>query len=802
MNWRTKTENNIEKMGETITSHPIKIIIAMLLISIAFIANVPKITIDTSTEGFLHSSDPALVRYESFKEQFGQDEKIMVIVETKDIFNLETLKKLQSLHTELENNVPHLTDITSLLNARNTRGDGDQLIVEDLFAEFPQNAKELEVIKNLAKNSEMYKNLLFDEKLKYTTIILEPNAYESVEGGDELDGFGDDEESVSDEEAEFLLDTSKSEMVRKADEIIAKYKSEGFNVFLAGSMVVNDYNKQSVQKDMQKFVKLVLLMMMIFLFVVFRRISAVILPIFIVVLSLLVTIGAMALVGTPITIPTQILPSFLLAVGIGAVVHLLAMFFKDLNNNGDKKKAISYALGHSGLAIIMTSLTTAAGLLSFATAEIAPIADLGIFAAIGIMFALANTLILLPAILTVLPLKPEKEKAQSKSELMDKFLLTTADFSVNNAKAIVGVSAIITAIFIYFATTVEFKHDPLSWQPDNSPVKIATATVDRELKGSVTMEVIIDTKKENGLYNSELLTKIDNIRKKAEMIENDKYFVGKGWSVAEVLKEIHRALHNNEQKYYAITENDALIPQEFLLFENSGSDDLEDLVDSSMSKARLTFKLPWMEAGEYGELSDELTTLMKAELGDDVEITITGMVPLFQRTLSAAMSSMAVSYIVAFVLIAIMMIILLGSVRIGLTSMVPNVLPVVLTIGFMGMVNMPLDMFTMLVGAIVIGLSVDDTVHFFHNFAKYHHQGLETKEAIEQTMLGTGRALIATTIVLSLGFYVYMFASLTNLINFGILAGGAISVALISNIILGPALLTLITEDSKRKEQH
>ena len=802
MNWRTKTENNIEKMGETITSHPIKIIIAMLLISIAFISNLPKITIDTSTEGFLHSSDPALVRYESFKEQFGQDEKIMVIVETKDIFNLETLKKLQSLHTELENNVPHLTDITSLLNSRNTRGDGDQLIVEDLFSEFPQNAKELEVIKNLAKNSEMYKNLLFDEKLKYTTIILEPNAYESVEGGDELDGFGDDEESVSDEEAEFLLDTSKSEMVRKADEIIAKYKSEGFNVFLAGSMVVNDYNKQSVQKDMQKFVKLVLLMMMIFLFVVFRRISAVILPIFIVVVSLLVTIGAMALVGTPITIPTQILPSFLLAVGIGAVVHLLAMFFKDLNNNGDKKKAISYALGHSGLAIIMTSLTTAAGLLSFATAEIAPIADLGIFAAIGIMFALANTLILLPAILTVLPLKPEKEKAQSKSELMDKFLLTTADFSVNNAKAIVGVSAIITAIFIYFATTVEFKHDPLSWQPDNSPVKIATATVDRELKGSVTMEVIIDTKKENGLYNSELLTKIDNIRKKAEMIENDKYFVGKGWSVAEVLKEIHRALHNNEQKYYAITENDALIPQEFLLFENSGSDDLEDLVDSSMSKARLTFKLPWMEAGEYGELSDELTTLMKAELGDDVEITITGMVPLFQRTLSAAMSSMAVSYIVAFVLIAIMMIILLGSVRIGLTSMVPNVLPVVLTIGFMGMVNMPLDMFTMLVGAIVIGLSVDDTVHFFHNFAKYHHQGLETKEAIEQTMLGTGRALIATTIVLSLGFYVYMFASLTNLINFGILAGGAISVALISNIILGPALLTLITKDSKRKEQH
>ena len=216
-----------------------------------------------------------------------------------------------------------------------------------------------------------------------------------------------------------------------------------------------------------------------------------------------------------------------------------------------------------------------------------------------------------------------------------------------------------------------------------------------------------------------------------------------------------------------------------------------------MSKARVTFKLPWMEAGEYEELSQELESMMKDELGSGVEVTITGMVPLFQRTLSAAMSSMAISYVTAFALIAIMMMILLGSVKIGLVSMVPNVLPVVMTIGFMSMFGMHLDMFTMLVGAIVIGLSVDDTVHYFHNFAKYHHQGHSTQDAVKHTMLGTGRALVATSIVLSLGFYVYAFATLSNLIHFGLLTGGAIIIALISNIILGPALLTLITKDNK-----
>ena len=794
MNWRTRSENRLENMGKWITKNPIKIILAMLIMSIGMISNLPKITIDTSTEGFLHSDDPALVRYEAFKEQFGQDEKIMVVVQSEDIFDAAFLKKLQNLHIELQDNVPHLNDITSLLNARNTRGENDQLIVEDLFENYPTSIQEIEAIKKIAVNSEMYKNLLFNEDLTYTTIILEPNAYESSDDVNALEGFGDDTPL---EELEFLEDSSKSEMVNVAEIIAEKFKSEDFNVFIAGSLAVNDYNKRSVQKDMQKFVKLVLLMMMVFLFIVFRRISAVILPIFIVAISLLTTIGTMAFIGTPITIPTQILPSFLLAVGIGAVVHLLAMFFKDLNKNGDKHNAISYSLGHSGLAIIMTSLTTAAGLLSFSTAAIAPIADLGIFAAIGIMIALLNTLILLPAILAVLPIRPANQKHIQKSEKMDALLKAIAEFSVNNAKAIVAFSAVIAIVWTYFATNVEFKHDPLSWQPDNSPVKIATDTVDRELRGSVTMEVIIDTKKDNGLYNSELLTKLDTLRQKAEAIQNDKYFVGKGWSVAEVLKEIHRALHNNEQEYYAITENDALIPQEFLLFENSGSDDLVDLVDSSFSKARITFKLPWMEAGEYTELGDELKVLMRNELGNDVDIIITGMVPLFQRTLSAAMSSMATSYVIAFVLIAIMMIILLGSIKIGLISMIPNILPIILTLGFMSMVNMPLDMFTMLVGAIVIGLSVDDTVHYFHNFAKYHHKGHSTRESLEHTMIGTGRALVATTIVLSLGFYVYMFASLTNLINFGILAGGAISIALISNIILGPALLTLITKDKK-----
>ncbi|MCK4737319.1 MAG: RND transporter, partial [Sulfurimonas sp.] len=178
MNWRTKTESFLEVMGITIALHPKKIILIILAISFGIISNVPQITIDTSTEGFLHKEDPALIRYEEFKKQFGQDEMILLAVKTKNIFDIKFLEKLKELHVDLKNNTPHLNDINSLINARNTRGEGDELIVEDLFENWPKDKTELKRIKDLALKSDLYRNLLFNDDMTLTTIIIEPSAYE------------------------------------------------------------------------------------------------------------------------------------------------------------------------------------------------------------------------------------------------------------------------------------------------------------------------------------------------------------------------------------------------------------------------------------------------------------------------------------------------------------------------------------------------------------------------------------------------------------------------------------------------
>jgi predicted RND superfamily exporter protein len=203
----------------------------------------------------------------------------------------------------------------------------------------------------------------------------------------------------------------------------------------------------------------------------------------------------------------------------------------------------------------------------------------------------------------------------------------------------------------------------------------------------------------------------------------------------------------------------------------------------------------------------EIETRFNETLGPDVTVTATGIMSLFSRTLNAAMWAAAKSYVIAFGLITLMMILLIGNLRLGLAAMLPNLAPIAVAMGFMWWAGIPLNMFTMLVGSIAIGLAVDDTVHFMHNFRRYFAQSGDVREAIHHTLHTAGRAMLVTSIVLSIGFYIYMFASMHNVIQFGFLVGSAILLALLADFLLAPALMVLLnpasaepTPDNSKKE--
>ncbi|MBW2272521.1 MAG: MMPL family transporter [Deltaproteobacteria bacterium] len=780
-------------------------LILMLVAVGALISQLPRIEIDTSTEGFLHENDPALVTYNEFRAVFGRDEVIVVSVGPSDVFELGFLEKLRALHDELEEEVPHIDEITSLVNARSTRGEESELIVEDLLDEFPENAEELRALREYVLAHPIYRNLLISEDGRFTTVVIRTSAYSSAGETDPLEGGFEDEADLlataDAAERPFLTDAENSEAVAAVEAVLSRHRSEAFPLLAAGSPIITNSVKNSMKKDMQRFMAMAIGTIAIFLFVMFRRISGVLMPLFIVVLSLLSTLAVMAIVGTPIQIPTQILPSFLLAVGVGGSVHILAIFFRRLQLGDDKEEAIVWSMRHSGLPVLMTGLTTAAGLASFSTAEVAPIARLGIFASVGVMLGLIYTILLLPTLIALLPIRTHAGgAAERRSGWMDSLLIGVAHFSTTHARAIVATSLVVIAAAVAAASQLQFSHNPLTWLPPDSESRLATELVDRELRGSITVEVLLDTGRENGLYEPDFLHELDATNRATSEMQETTISVGKVVSIVDILKEIHQALNENDPAYYRIPDDRLLVAQELLLFENSGSDDLEDVTDSQFRTARVSVKVPWVDAIYYGDFLDLLSERYHEAFGGEFEITVTGLLPLLARTVHAAMLSTATSYVIAVLVITAMMIALVGNLRLGLVSMIPNLLPIVLVMGLMWLLALPLDLFTMMIGSIAIGLAVDDTVHFMHNFRRYHAETGQVREAVRETLFTTGRAMLVTTVVLSIGFFIFMFSSMSNLRNFGLLTGLAILVALLADYFLAPALMTLLVADTDRSE--
>jgi uncharacterized protein len=790
-NIRHRIEAGFAQFATQICRHRFKTLGIMLLLIAGLFSQLPKITIDTSTEGFLHEKDPALLAYNAFRDQFGRDEVIIIALKPKRVFDPDFLETLKRMHRDLEDNVPYVDDITSLINARNTRGEENELIVEDLMEHWPETEADLAVISDRAMANPMYRNMLLSEDGTFTTIVIQSYS-QSFEGTetDILDAFETTMETVpSTTTKKYLTDAENSEFVTAVRKVIADYQTGEFEIYLAGSPVFTNDIKRSMMSDMRKFMGLAILTVSIALYVMFRRLSGVLLPLTIVILSLLSTISLMAVTHTAIKVPTQILPSFILAVGVGTSVHILAIFFFRLRKKGDKNEAIAYAMGHSGLPIVMTNMTTAAGLMSFSTAEVAPIADLGIFAGIGVLIAFIYTIVLLPALLAVIPLSSKKtESLRKTNRIMDRFLGAVSRFSTTHPKKILLVTALIIVSSAVITTRIQFSHHPLHWfQPDN-PIRVATEKIDSEMNGSLSLEIILDTEKQNGLYEPELLQRIDAACGDLEQFRSGDVFVGKVWSVTTILKEINQALNENRPEAYAVPLNRDLVAQEFLLFENSGSDDLEDFVDTQFSKTRMVVKLPFEDAVKYNDFTAMVREYMESRFSD-VRYQITGMIALLAQVINNSIISMARSYVIALIVITFLMVVLIGRIRIGLLSMIPNLAPILLTMSVIEVFGFPMDLFTMLVASIGIGLAVDDTIHFMHNFRRYYELTGDPAVAIAETLHTTGRAMLVTTVVLALGFFIFTFAEMQNLIRFGFLTGFTITTALAADYLVAPALM-------------
>ncbi len=796
-----RIEAAFEAWGRFVVRNRFAMAVACLALAGGLIAFLPRLEADNSTESFLKPGDPARLEYDRFRAQFGQDEQILVAIQPPEVFALGFLEKLRALHQEIEREVPYVTEITSLWNVRSTRGEGDELVVEDFLESWPTSDAELALLRERALATPAYRNAVIDPEAKVTTILIEPFIYSTLgDAGDTLDGFDDAPATGAD--PEFLTEREKIEQLAALRTVVDRYRAPDFRIYLAGGNIIDQALNETLGRDVLVFMSGGVVLMTLLLFGLFRRASGVLVPIFLVLLAVASNLGAMAALGIPTSVSGQILPVLVLVVGISGSIHALAITFQRMGDGADKETAIAEALGHSGLAIFMATVTTAAGIVSFSFAPMAQIANLGLSAPIGVMLTFVFNVTLLPALLAIAPLRATRQRGDAMRTRLSEALARVGDAAARAPYRVLAGCLVLVAIAAVGVVRLEFSSNGMRWFPEDDPNKRAHDFLDAHLGGAGGVEVWVRTNRENGFQEPAVMQALDEASAFAATldVEDGELTVANVFSVLDIVKETHQALNENRAAFYAVPDERALLAQELLLFENSGAEHLEDLVDTGFSQARISLRTPFADGRLYDILLTRLDEGMQQRFAGRAEVQITGIGSLMGRTFDVLNRTMAQSYALALLIITPLMVLLIGNLRLGLLSMLPNLLPIWLTLGFMGVNDIPLDNSTLLVGCVLIGLAVDDTIHFMHKYARYLDATGDSRSAVRETLRTTGAALFFTTLVLTAGFSVMLAGYMINSKEFGLLAGFAAMTAFLADLVLAPALMQLAVGSVRPKQ--
>ena len=803
--WRGRVEDGFERWGYFIVRHRHVALILSVVVTGWLVSYLPQLTIDNSTESFLLGDDPQVLRYNAFRDQFGRDDQIVLAVEAPDLFGLDFLERLRALHESIEAEVPFVSEVESLINARFTRGEGGELVVGELLEDWPESDADLELLRERVLSNPLYRNRLISEDAAVTALVITPDTYspDSPQAA-ELGGFGDTDIEIDIDASEarpiYLKAAEGDQVIAALYEVMSRFEADDFRMHMAGALPMTYRINQGMQRDFTRFLPATLVLMCLVLGLLFRRVGGVVLPLLVVVLSLVATLGIMILLDIPGSTAVQILPVFLLTVGVCDAVHILAIVYRLRMEGVGEEDSVARALAHSGLAVLMTSVTTSAGMISFVSAEMGAVRDLGILAPIGVGLAFVYTMVLLPALIAIFPMPPPRSGHMAEGVFpFESFLVAAGRFACRSPWRVLVPATGLIVLAVLGALQTTFSHNGLLWFPEDDRVRRDFLAIDDHFGGSVTMEVLVDTREPGGLYEPELLLELERLAFEIANVAREPVVVASTLSILDIVKETHQAMNENRPEMRRVPDTREAVAQELLLFENSGSDDTEELVDSQFQMTRLNVRVPFVDALLFPEFIRAVEGVLEHRVGDRADYQVTGLMALLATIFDAVIVSMGRSYAFAIAVITPLMMLLLGSLRRGLVSMVPNLLPIVAVLGVMGWLGLAIDTTTMLIGAMVIGIAVDDTIHFMHKFHRYFEETGDLERAVQETLRTTGSALLFTSLVLMAGFAIFGLSEMTNIRIFGLLSAFAAGVAFLADLLIAPALLAVVEGHRARR---
>lgn len=723
---------------------------------------IPNMRVDNSTESFFRSTDPTKVLYDKFRETFGNSDMILVLVKVDDAFQADVLYQLADLVEAVETQTPYVRTTTWLGNAEKIEGVEDGILIDQLLPDEPYENLDLEKIAQETLADPAYVDNIVTTDRQYVGIFLDFELYP---------------EDVSD---------PRKEITPALYDILDAFPD--MNIHIAGGPVVDhDLNTETANQAPLWFGLAVLGMLLALLFTT-RNVAGVFVPGATVIISVIWTLGFMHLMGFALSIVAGMVPVVLLCVGIGDTMHVVAELRQNLADGMKRNEAIVHTLSLVSAPIFLTTLTTSAGFLAFLATDLQPLREIGIQTAMGVWIAFLLTYIFAVPILAFGKQDVDVVlRRVTEDDIFARLLAGMANFSMRYPVVILVGFTISGAASIYGITQLRIETNTIQELPESHPVRVSYKLVDDTLGGAMSMEIIVDSGKPDGIKDMAFMQQMEDLQSYLQ----GHSMVQRTLSIVDQLKETNRALHNNDPAYYRLPISSNQVAEYLLLYESGGGGKLEQYVSFTYDVARIQVHTNTLTLTQTEILEADIDAYL-TKSGSNLNVQPTGVITMFARLGELIAKGQAESSAFALVVVSIIMMVMLRSVPLGLIAMIPNVLPVFFALGAMGLYSGKFSTIGVVIAPMILGVAVDDTVHFFVRYKRYFDKLGSYDRAYKETMRTVGRPLLFTTIVLLSGFAGFSIALFESVRMFAWAIYVAFLTALLADFLLAAVLLKWI----------
>ncbi|MEC8357961.1 MAG: MMPL family transporter [Pseudomonadota bacterium] len=868
------------------------VLTGLIVISLLMVWGIfTRTELDMTTDSFLDQEDPSMLALNEYRRQFGSDDSVFLVYRAKDgdVFSRESLLAIQQLTDDLRywqqlrpedypdaingidldfNELNHVRRVQSIANLRFQENQGDTLLSNRLVPkQLPESDDELAAIKAHALNQHDYLLAFYSADARYGAVMIQTDfGAQPVEGYEpavnatdivlddsfiDFDAFAADDsfdldfdESARIQEVSFepvdMLGYTNFHLMTKA--LYEKY-DEQFEFFPVGNPPMMEFMMDTLTQ-MQVLGLVMILIFTLLLYILFRSFSAVLWPMVTIAASMAWTWGFTVWLGVTISQMISLTVLLVFAVGIADCVHVMSAYFSFRRQGDGHYDALSKSYGKTGLAIMVTTITTMAGVLALTTSELVPIQVFGIMSALGVVMAFFFTLFLLPILLDLWhPGAPAADDASLADRLGDRWnrlsnstktgtalvyvvavylmlgpwvgtyitvisLLTyvvvnwqvailsaVPNFVARRPWLVLSVFAGLFALCSYGMTLIRIDSNMTELTKEGSSIRVAYETVDENMAGAMSMVIMVDTHTSDGLYNPRLMQAMDQLQNRIETRYSDQ--VTRTNSLANIVKDTYQIMSDDDPTYYRVPDDAQMISQLLYLFNSANPEDRRALVSDDYSRSHISLNIYNAGSYQYQRFFEEISQEIDEVFGPlesefpELEVYLTGSMALLMRMADEVANSQFSSFTFAIAVISVIMIITLGSFQGGIMAMIPNMIPALLGFGLMGLLGIALDTDTLLIAPLIIGIAVDDTIHFMTHYRVELIRTGSISESLVSTIRDVGQAVMFTTMVLGLGFALLSFSDYLGMAKMGFFGSAAIFVALLCDLFLIPAMIII-----------